>query len=232
MNITSALLKTAEPANTDAYYDSIAPLMDQHARTYGIDTPIRVAHFLAQIGHESKFKIAQENGNYSATRMRQVFGCKGGQGKYDAAADDCTAGRLREKLWTEEGKYANNAANLLSYAYASRLGNGDEASGEGFKYRGRGMIQLTGKTNYSKFTTAHNKKNPADQRDFVANPDLVATDLNFGVESAFYFWDARNINAIADTDDVRDVTIAVNGGENGLPDRTARLTRIKQALGI
>jgi predicted chitinase len=145
MKITTALLKAADSTNTDEYYDSILEMMNQYAEAYEINTPLRVAHFLSQIGHESKFKLVEENGNYRATRMRQVFGCRGGSRNYNAAQDECTAGRLREKLWTEESKYAGNAQNLLIYVYASRLGNEDEASGDGFKYRGRGMMQLTGK---------------------------------------------------------------------------------------
>jgi predicted chitinase len=232
MKITTALLKAADSTNTDEYYDSIVEMMNQYSEAYEINTPLRVAHFLSQIGHESKFKIVEESGNYSAKRMREVFGCKGGAENYNAAQDECIAGRLREKLWTEESKYARNAKNLLSYVYALRLGNGDEASSEGHKYRGRGMMQLTGKTNYSQFTASHNQKNPNDPRDFVANPDLLVTDRQYGIESAFYFWDARSLNAIADTDNVRDVTIAINGGLNGLSDRKARLQRVKQALGI
>ena len=94
------------------------------------------------------------------------------------------------------------------------------------------MMQLTGKTNYSQFTASHNQKNPNDTRDFVANPELLVTDRQYGIESAFYFWDARNLNAIADSDNVRNVTIAINGALNGLADREARLQRVKKALGI
>lgn len=232
MKMTTALLKAADSTNKDAYYDSIVEMMNEYAEAYAIDTALRVAHFLSQIGHESGFRIVEENGNYSAARMRKIFGCKGGSKNYDTAKDDCTRGRLRDKLWTEETTYAGNSKNLLGYVYASRLGNGDEASGDGYKYRGRGMMQLTGKQNYSKFTASHNEKNPDDPRDFVANPDLLVTDTKYGIESAYFFWDARRINAIADSDNVRDVTIAVNGGLNGLPDREARLTRVKKALGI
>ena len=232
MKITTALLKAADSTNTDEYYDSILEMMNQYCEAYEINTPLRVAHFLSQIGHESKFKIVEENGNYSAKRMREFFGCRGGPRNYNAAQDECTAGRLREKLWTEESKYARNAKNLFSYVYASRLGNGDEASGDGHKYRGRGMMQLTGKTNYSQFTASHNQKNPNDPRDFVANPELLVTDRQYGIESAFYFWDARSLNAIADSDNVRDVTIAINGALNGLADREARLQSVKKALGI
>ena len=232
MKITTALLKAADSTNTHEYYDSILEMMNQYSEAYEINTPLRVAHFLSQIGHESKFKIVEENGNYSAKRMREFFGCRGGPRNYNAAQDECTAGRLREKLWTEESKYARNAKNLFSYVYASRLGNGDEASGDGHKYRGRGMMQLTGKTNYSQFTASHNQKNPNDPRDFVANPELLVTDRQYGIESAFYFWDARSLNAIADSDNVRNVTIAINGALNGLADREARLQRVKKALGI
>jgi predicted chitinase len=230
--ITTALLRAAEPTNTDAYYDSILDAMNQYADLYAINTPLRVAHFLSQIGHESQFKIIEENGAYSAKRMRQIFGCKGGQRNYDASRDDCKLGRLRDKLWAEEGKYANNSQNLLGYVYASRFDNGDEASGDGYKYRGRGMMQLTFKSNYAAFTITHNKRNPDDQRDFVANPDLLVSEPKYGIESAYFYWDSRNINAIADTDDVERVTIAVNGGLNGLAERQAALQRIKTELGI
>ncbi|MGR8930325.1 MAG: glycoside hydrolase family 19 protein [Gammaproteobacteria bacterium] len=230
--ITLALLIAADSTNSEDYYNSILASMNDYASVYAINTPLRVAHFLSQIAHESHFKIVEEGGNYNAKRMRQVFGCKGGQKKYNAAADECTAGRLRSKLWDEESKYAHNAKNLLSYVYASRLGNGDEASGEGYKYRGRGMMQLTGKNNYSAFTEAHNKMNPNDQRDFVSSPELLINETKYGIESAFFFWDHRGLNDVADTDDVNKVTETVNGGLNGLEDRKTRLNKLKQVLGI
>lgn len=230
--ITIAVLQAAEAKPTDDYYASIVNIMNDYAEAYSVNTKLRVAHFLAQIGHESGFRIIEENGNYSAKRMREIFGCKGGPKNYDKAKDECVKDRLRDKLWTEEATYAKNAKNLLGYVYASRGGNGDEASGDGYKFRGRGMIQLTFKNNYKAFTTAHNAKVPADQRDFVAAPELLITELKYGVESAFYFWDANSINALADTDDINKVTMAVNGGLNGLADRQARLTQIKKALNI
>ena len=229
--ITLALLKAADSSNKEKYYESILDIMNQYAKTYAIDTPLRIAHFLAQIGHESGFKMVEEGGSYTAKRMRKIFGCKGGAKNYDAVTDDASKGRLRDKLWTEEAKYANNSKNLLNYVYSSRMGNGDEASGDGYKYRGRGMMQLTGKNLYKKFTTTHNKKNPSDQRDFEASPELL-NEISYGVESAFFYWDSRNINTIADSDNLTKVTIAVNGGTNGLPDREARLKRIKKELGI
>jgi predicted chitinase len=228
--ITIAILKAAEPGNSDKYYQSILDGMNKYAEAYKINSKLRVAHFLAQIAHESGLKVVEESGNYSAERMHQIFGCKGGAKNYDAGQDDCKLGRLRDKLWTEQAKYARNAKNLLGYVYANRLGNGDEASGDGFRYRGRGMIQLTGKTNYQGFTDSHNTRNPDDPQNFVERPELLTDIINYGVESAFYFWDSRSLNAAADTDDVVAVTKLVNGGDIGLPDRKARLARIKAVM--
>ncbi|QNA91172.1 glycoside hydrolase family 19 protein [Massilia sp. Dwa41.01b] len=199
---------------------------------------MRLAHFLAQIGHESSFRASEENGHYSAARMHEVFGCRGGAAGYDRARDDCRLGldgqpaRLRPKLWLEQDSYAGNPARLLSYVYANRLGNGDEESGDGYRYRGRGLIQLTGKANYQAFTQAHNARDSGDPRDFVADPDLLLSELKYAIESAFHYWETRKVNALADLDDLEGVTRAVNGGLNGLDDRGARLARIKKALGI
>ena len=236
--VTVGLLMAADATNGADYYRQVVDAMNLCAATYLVDTPLRLAHFLSQVGHESAFRATEEDGRYSAPRMRETFGCKGGAARYDKAADDCALGadgkpaRLRPKLWTAEATYAGNARNLLSYVYALRLGNGDEISGDGYRYRGRGLIQLTGKSNYQSFTDCHNTRNPDDRRDFVTNPDLLMTGLNYAIESAFYFWDTRDINQAADLDDVVEVTRRVNGGANGLTDRETRLARIKTALGI
>jgi predicted chitinase len=230
--ITRKVLKAAEPDAKDDYLDTLLDGMNKYAKAYKIDTPLRVAHFLAQISHESHLKVIEEGGSYSGTRMREIFGCKGGQKRYDKAKDECTLGRLRDKLWTDEATYAHNPKNLLSYVYADRFGNGAESTGDGYTYRGRGMMQLTFKSNYAAFTKAHNAHNPGDKRDFVSTPDLLAKEMEFAVESAFFYWDSRSLNAVADTDDIAKVTAKVNGGSIGLPDRTARLARIKKALGI
>jgi len=236
--VSVALLRIAEPTNPESYYESIVDGLNDSARRYRVETPLRMAHFLAQIGHESSFRASEENGSYSAARMRQVFGCRGGQAQYDRALDDCRLGadgqplRLRPKLWSEPDYYAGNAAHLLGYVYADRLGNGDEASGDGYRYRGRGLIQLTGRDNYAAFTLVHNARDPLDPRDFVAQPELLVSELTYAVESAFYYWDAHQVNALADADDLEAVTRAINGGLNGLSDRGARLANIKQALGM
>ena len=237
--ITTALLKAADATNTNKYYDSIIEIMNHNAQIYAVNTPLRIAHFLAQISHESGFKMVEESGNYSAKRMREIFGCKGGSKNYIAAKDECTLGRLRNKLWIEEAKYSHNPKNLLNYVYSLRMGNGNEASGDGYRFRGRGMMQITGKHNYQAFTIMHNKKNPNDTQDFVEKPELLK-ESKYSVESAFFYWESHNINAIADIDNVKNVSIAVNGGNpndinyepNGLHDRKVRLLRIKEELGI
>ncbi|MFL6674077.1 MAG: glycoside hydrolase family 19 protein [Massilia sp.] len=235
VTISPELLLAADASNSLQYYRGIAAILDSCAAAYAVNTNIRLAHFLAQIGHESRFRAAEEDGNYSASRMHEIFGC-GTHAPYDEHTDDCqlrpdgSPARIRPKLWTDQARYVHNPQNLLSYAYALREGNGDELSGDGFRYRGRGLMQLTGKNNYRAFTDRHNQKRPDDQQDFVAAPDLLVSQLNYAVESAFYFWDERKLNRIADTDDVVAVTKVVNGGLNGLADRRARLARIKAAM--
>ena len=238
-SITLEALKAADPSNDDIYYRSILPGMQTYATAYAVNTGLRIAHFLSQIGHESSFKAVVEGGIYSAPRMKEIFGCKGGPKNFDKATGDCRIDpanklpmRLRDKLWSNEKDYAGNASKLLSYAYAGRLGNGDEASGEGYKYRGRGMIQLTGKSNYQRFTDSHNARVKTDPQNFVANPDLLVTNIGYAVESAFFFWDAANVSASADANDVEAVTLKINGGLIGLDDRRARLARVKAVLGL
>ena len=144
--ITLAMLKRAKPSLTDEYCETILTFLNKYARLYEINTTIRIAHLLAQVGHESGFRVREENLLYTEVRMRQIFGCRNNQNGYNSSTDECIAlPRLRPKLWSESNTYARNAINLGSYVYANRNGNGDEASQEGYKYRGRGIIQLTGK---------------------------------------------------------------------------------------
>lgn len=162
---------------------------------FQINTPLRMAHFLAQCSHESGgFKSFEESLNYSAQGLRGTFG------KY-----------FPEKL---EESYAKNPERIANRVYANRMGNGDEASGDGYKYRGRGAIQLTGKDNYKAFSTAINEN-------CVANPDLVSK--KYPIISAAWFFHKNGINKIADggpTDaTITSVTKKVNGGTIGLNDR-------------
>jgi putative chitinase len=173
----------------------IAQIPDTAAR-FGITNPLRLAHFLAQCGHESRgFKAVRENLNYKAAGLMGIFK------KYFPNA----------KLALQ---YERKPEKIASLVYGNRMGNGSEASGDGFNYRGRGYIQLTGKSNYQLF----DKTVPED---ITANPDLVAT--KYPLASAAFFFNNNKLWAIcdkgADIATVTAVTKRVNGGTIGLPDR-------------
>ena len=175
--------------------DAVLAQIPETAAKFNITNNLRLAHFLAQCGHESgNFKAVSENLNYSADGLKKIFG------KY-------FPGNLNES-------YARQPEKIAARVYASRMGNGDEASKEGFKFRGRGYIQLTGKANYTNFTKFIGE-------DCVANPDLVAT--KYPLASAAFFFDSNKLWAICDkgADDatVTSVTKRVNGGILGLQDR-------------
>jgi putative chitinase len=175
--------------------DAVLVQIPDTAAKFNITNNLRLAHFLAQCGHESGgFKAVSENLNYSADGLKKIFG------KY-------FPGNLNES-------YARQPEKIAARVYASRMGNGDEASKEGFKFRGRGYIQLTGKANYTNFTKFIGE-------DCVSNPDLVAT--KYPLASAAFFFDSNKLWAICDkgADDatVTSVTKRVNGGTIGLADR-------------
>lgn len=187
--------------NAARYVDRLNEVLAKH----GIDTPLRVAHFLAQVCHESiRMKAVEENLNYSAEGLRKIFP------KY------FTAEMARE--------FAKKPEQIANRAYGGRLGN--DGPGDGWRYRGRGLIQLTGKDNYRSFARFLREAGETD--DIVADPDLVAS--RYAVDSAVWYWTTRGINAKADKDDVRAVTRAINGGLNGLDDRTSLLGKAKKAL--
>lgn len=176
----------------------------------GIDTPLRAAHFLAQVAHESgTFKFKSENLNYSKESLVKVFP------KYFTTASAEAYHRQPEKI-----------ANRV---YANRMGNGDEKSGDGWKFKGRGYIQLTGKDNYKQFSQDIKDSKVYD------NPDIVADDEYAGL-SAIWFWNRNGLNKIADTDNLRDdktiikITQRVNGGTHGLADRIERFNNYKKIL--
>ena len=175
--------------------DVVLAQIPETAKKFNITNNLRLAHFLAQCGHESGgFKAVSENLNYSADGLKKIFG------KY-------FPGNLNES-------YARQPEKIASRVYASRMGNGDETTKEGFKFRGRGYIQLTGKSNYTNFTKFIGE-------DCVSNPDLVAT--KYPLASAAFFFDSNKLWSICDKgfDDatVTAVTKRVNGGTIGLPDR-------------
>jgi putative chitinase len=176
--------------------DSVITQIPETAEKFGLNTPLRLAHFLAQCGHESGgFKATQENLNYSASGLKGIFA------KY-----------FKEAGLAEQ--YQRNPQKIASRVYGGRMGNGPESTGDGFKFRGRGYIQLTGKDNYSLF----DKEVPEN---LLENPDLVAT--KYPLLSAAWFFTKNGLHKIADqgaTDAVvTQVTKRVNGGTIGLADR-------------
>lgn len=187
--------------------DAVFPHLQKAFDKFAINTPLRVAHFLAQVMHESNnFKALTENLNYSADGLKKIFP------KYfpDNLADS----------------YARQPEKIANRVYANRMGNGDEASGEGFKFRGRGYIQLTGKNNYTSFGKSIGE-------DLVANPDKVATP-EYGVLSAAWFWNSNGLNALADggatVEVVTKITKRVNGGTIGLDDRKKHFDEVYKLL--
>jgi predicted chitinase/uncharacterized Zn-binding protein involved in type VI secretion len=225
--ITEKMLMAGNDVLNNADQNTLLLALNKYAKAYEVNTPVRISHFLSQIGHESGFKATEENLRYSEIRMKQIFGCKAGCWKDgDCPSED----RRRPKLWSEPENYAFNPQNLANYVYADRLGNGNEASGDGYKYRGRGLIQLTGKSNYKKYTEVHNLKNPDSLKNFVANPDLIITEIEFSIESAFAWWEMNSMNGLCvdgNAEEIKKISTRVNGGTIGLEDRTSRYHKIR-----
>lgn len=174
--ITAAQLQQILPYAAPGRIAEYLPHLVAGMAARGIDTPLRQAHFLAQIGHES--------------------------------------GHLRYHAEIASGE-----------AYEGRRDLGNAEPGDGQRFKGRGLIQLTGRANY----TAYGK---AIGRDLIANPTLVATDPALAVDVACWFWESRGLNALADADDIDRVTRRINGGLNGLVDRRAILARAKEVFGL
>ena len=185
----------------DCYIDALNGVMPR----YQINTPLRIAHFLAQVLHESEYlKRKEEHLNYSAERLLQVFP------KYFKSKE-------------EAQNYARKPEAIANRVYANRMGNGDEASGDGWKYRGRGLVQLTGKDNYR--DCGNNLG-----LDLARTPDLATASATYSVIVACWFWSSRSLNALADRDDIEAITKKINGGLNGIDDRFKILTRAKDYL--
>jgi len=195
MEIRQDQLQQILPGNP--YLDHWCEALNKILPDYEIDTPQRVAAFLAQTAHESGgYTALHENLNYRAVTLRKVFP------KYfsnDAIAE-------------QYASQPNKAELIANRVYASRMGNGDEASGDGYRYCGRGLIQLTGKSNYQAF---------ADSLEMAVEdvPEFLAT-FEGAIQSACWFWEANNLNQYADTGDILTMTKRINGGTIGLEDRT------------
>jgi len=172
---------------------------------YGIDTPLRMAHFLAQTSHESGgFRAVEENLNYRAETLSKIFP------KY-----------FRDKDTNDYAKKPEKIANLV---YGNRMGNGPVESGDGYRYRGRGLIQLTGKSNYEKFAEGI-ESTLEEAVEYLTTPEGA-------VESAAWFWANNGLNELADTDDITKVTKRINGGTIGLAEREAHTEAFKEMLGV
>lgn len=167
---------------------------------YGVNTPTRLAHFFAQIEHESNLKPISENLNYSAVGLMTTFK------------------KYFPDLKTAK-EYERSPERIANRVYANRMGNGSESSGEGWKYRGRGFIQITGKDNYtilSKYTRI----------DYLNNPDLLLNEADSMI-SALWYWNRIKANELADKGDIKEITRKINGGFNGLSDRINKLQKWK-----
>ncbi len=186
--------------------DQVYNQLPDTIKKFNIDGPLRLSHFLAQCAHESaNFSIVKENLNYSEERMLQIF-----KGDFDTNHDKV----LSEEEKKKAKELAHNPEKIANFVYANQNGNGNEASGDGYRFSGRGYIQLTGRSNYAAFN-----KIVAD--DLLKAPSLVAT--KYPLLSAAWFFDSRGLWKVCDkgaTDDVvKQVTRIVNGGTYGLSER-------------
>jgi putative chitinase len=190
-NFTQEQLKEMIPRNpyVPQWYEAISSILPE----YEINTPQRVAAFLAQCAHESGgFVFLKENLNYKAASLRKVFP------KY--FPDDAIA-----------AAYAGKGEMIANRVYANRMGNGDESSGDGFRYCGRGLIQLTGKDNYTFFAASIDVP--------VEEASEYLQTFEGAVQSACFFWEQNNLNKWADAGDILTLTKRINGGTIGLEDR-------------
>ena len=188
-------------------YEDWLPVLDEIPASYGIDTPQRLAMFLAQASHESAgFSRLTENLNYSAERLAAVWPkrYKNQDGKPNALAI----------------RIARNPELIANATYSGRMGNGPCTSGDGWKFRGRGIFQLTGRYNYESFFS---------DTGFQIEPEDLATPM-FASISASWYWQKNKLNAFADIGDIRGCTLAINGGIHGLAERTKLYEKIRKLL--
>jgi putative chitinase len=207
MNLTLQQLKQLLPKNP--YVEHWHHALEQLLPDYDINTPQRIAAFVAQCAHESGgFTAIKENLNYKAPTLRKLFS------KY-FPNDEIAA------LYASKPNKQEAIANRI---YASRMGNGDEKSGDGYRYCGRGLIQLTGKSNYQNFADSL-EMNVEDVPEYLATFEGAA-------QSACWFWEANNLNRFADSGDIKGLTKAINGGYIGLEDRIKHYEHALHVLGV
>lgn len=207
MSITELQILQAVSITNRKRLSEFVATFNKWGERFGIDTTLRVVHFLAQCWHESgALSAVEENMNYSAKRLLQVFP------KY---FDVNTAQR-----------YAHKPQMIANRVYANRMGNGNEASGDGWRFKGRGIIGTTGRANYKEY---------ADSEfcvgDLMSHPEWLAQSPG-AYKSAMFFWWKNNCNRWADADDVDGLTKRINGGYNGLQDRKRYLVLFKKAFNV
>ncbi|PXW75993.1 putative chitinase [Blastomonas natatoria] len=198
------LLRVACPERTEAQLAPWVEPIQRACKRFDINTVRRVAAFISQMAHESSLKEGrEENLNYSARRLTEVW-------------------KSRFPTIARAEPYARNPEKLANRVYAGRMGNGPEISGDGWKFRGAGPMQLTGRSNWTGF---------ADAMGMTVDQALTyGRTLEGGVMSAAWFWNVNDLNRLADTPGVEDETRRINGGTHGLADRTARFNRTVAAL--
>lgn len=195
-----------------------SPHLVEASRLFEIDTPLRVSAFVAQMAHESaNFAALTEGLSYSRERLVELGKMNGPASRWAAAA-------------AQADRLARNPQGLANFVYARRMGNGDEASGDGWRYRGRGLKQVTGRANYEAITEIIQSKLP-DAPDFVREPDLL-TEPRWAALSAGAFWHDNELNELADAQRFTDLSVRVNGGKIGLNERRALYRRARAAFGL
>jgi putative chitinase len=200
-DFSPAKLAAMLPGNQyiEHWHEALAKILPD----YDINTPQRVGAFIAQTAHESGgYKVLKENLNYRAETLCKVW----------------------PHYFTPDvaQQYAHNQEAIANRAYANRMGNGDEASGDGFRYCGRGLIQLTGKSNYQAFASSIDT--PVEEI-----PDFLAT-FEGAIQSACWFWETNNLNQYADSGDILTMTKKINGGTLGLAERQQHYQNFMQIL--
>ena len=175
---------------------------------FNVNTQLRLAHFLGQLQHESGLKPIEENLRYSAKRLTEVFG------KYFPTLEIAN-------------QYAMQPQKIANRVYSGRMGNGNEASGDGYRFRGRGFLQITGRNNYTALTKWA-KANGIDA-DYVNNPDLLLRESD-ALIAALWFWTANDLNKYADKDDILTITKRINGGLTGINDRNTQVSKFKKNI--
>jgi len=198
-NFKKIFPKLKEP---EVWFDILVLILEK----YKIDTPRRISAFLAQVGHESgDFKFMKENLNYSSEGLLSVFK------KYFPSLSS-TVG------------YVRNPEKIGSRVYANRMGNGPESSGDGYKFRGRGLIQITGKNTYTEFAKSINKS--------IEDTITYLETIEGAAESAAWFWNKNNLSSLADKSDIITISKRINGGTNGLQDRRSRYNQALKILNV